>query len=65
MPAKPAKLIICPDCGLALSAADDDKLAPLEYDLEAWKRLCKRVQLDSPYWCLIQRDGTSPPKRDS
>ena len=50
----PTKQVICPDCGLVLSVEDDDKLA---YDVEAWKRMCKRVQLDGPFWCLIQRDG--------
>jgi len=52
-----AKTITCPDCGLVLQGEGSQ----LTYDIAEWRRRCKRVHLDSPSWCLIQRNGTSKP----
>jgi hypothetical protein len=53
------KKTICPDCGLVLEVVDER----LVYDITEWRRRCKRVDLDSPLWCLVQRDGTSKPQQ--
>ena len=55
----PAKAIFCPDCGLALRVAREGNSSTLAYDFGDWQRRCKRVELDDPAWCLVQRDGTS------
>jgi hypothetical protein len=57
-----AKTITCPDCGLALRVSRNDTGSALIYDVSDWQRRCKRVQLDSPAWCLVRRDGTHPIK---
>jgi hypothetical protein len=50
----PARTITCPDCGLVLRVQGPRFL----YDAKEWRRICKRIHLDSPAACLIQRDGT-------
>ena len=45
------RTIECPDCGLILCVSDD---APgLHYDMRDWRRICTRVRLGGPAWCLI------------
>jgi hypothetical protein len=56
------RLVTCPDCGLALTKEEGDERVALDYDVAAWRNVCKRVALGSPLWCLVQRDGTSPPQ---
>lgn len=61
----PTKTITCPDCGLVLHVNDDT--APgfkFVYDMRDWQRRCKRLHLGDAAWCLVQRDGTSPPKKN-
>ena len=57
------KTITCPDCGLLLNVARDaaDSRSIYEYDVNDWRRRCKRLDL-GPVWCLSRRDGTSPAK---
>jgi len=51
-----AKTITCPDCGLILRVA-----APgLHYDKKDWLRICTRVHLGGPAWCVVQYVGTHP-----
>jgi hypothetical protein len=57
--ATPTKAIVCPDCGLALHVTRDAGGSNLTYDFGDWQQRCKRVELDDPAWCLVQRDGTS------
>jgi hypothetical protein len=53
------KAIACPDCGLPLQVnGEDGTLA--QYDADERRRVCRRLDLDSPLWCLLLRDGTSP-----
>jgi hypothetical protein len=59
----PAKTITCPDCGLVLRVTRDATKSTLICDVSDWQRRCKRLDLDDPAWCLIQR-GTSPKKQD-
>jgi hypothetical protein len=62
----PTKTIACPDCGLVLHVSDDN--APgfkFVYDERDWRRRCMRLHLGDAAWCLVQRDGASPPKKDS
>jgi len=54
-----AKAIICPDCGLPLRVTREASDSTFTYDLGDWQQRCKRVDLDHPAWCLLQRDGTS------
>jgi hypothetical protein len=54
-----AKTITCPDCGLVLQVVGSQVI----YDIDEWRRRCKRVDLDSPLWCLIQRDDTRKPSQ--
>jgi hypothetical protein len=54
-----AKAIICPDCGLPLRVTREASGSTFTYDLGDWQQRCKRVDLDHPAWCLLQRDGTS------
>jgi hypothetical protein len=63
----PTKTITCPDCGLVLHVSDDN--APslgfkFVYDVRDWQRRCKRLHLGDAAWCLVQRDGMSPPKKN-
>ena len=60
----PTKTITCPDCGLALHVSDDAAGFRFVYDVSDWQRRCKRLHLGDAAWCLVQRDGTSPPKKD-
>jgi hypothetical protein len=62
LPTMPAKTITCPDCGLVLRVSRNDAGSSLLYDVADWQRLCKRLHLDDPAWCLIRRDGTHPKK---
>jgi hypothetical protein len=55
----PTKAIVCPDCGLTLRVTREAEGSTLTYNLGDWQRHCKRVELDDPAWCLVQRDGTS------
>ena len=55
----PTKAIVCPDCGLALRVTRDAEGSTLTYDFGDWQWRCKRVELDDPAWCLIQRDGSA------
>ena len=50
--------IACPDCGLVLQATDQACGFNFAYDMREWQRVCARVQLGDPVWCLILRDGT-------
>jgi hypothetical protein len=58
----PTKTITCPDCGLVLRVSRNDAGSALIYDVSDWQRRSKRVDLDSPAWCLVRRDGTHPKK---
>jgi hypothetical protein len=60
----PTKTITCPDCGLVLKVVRGVAKSTVLYDVSDWQRRCKRLDLDDPAWCLIQRDGTSPKKLD-
>jgi hypothetical protein len=59
-----AKTVTCPDCGLALRVCRNDTGSNLIYDVSDWQRRCKRLDLDSPGWCLVRRDGTHPKKEN-
>jgi hypothetical protein len=58
----PAKTITCPECGLVLRVSRNDAGSTLIYDVSDWQHRCKRVDLDSPVWCLVGRDGTHSKK---
>jgi hypothetical protein len=60
----PAKTITCPDCGLVLRVSRDTSGSRLLYDVNDWQRRCKRLHLDDPAWCLVQRGTISSKKQD-
>ena len=59
-----AKMITCPDCGLVLRVSRNDSGSNLLYDVSDWQRRCKRVDLESPAWCIVRRDGAHPKKEN-
>jgi len=60
----PAKKTTCPDCGLVLRVKDGEEGLNLSYAMAEWRRLCTRRDLGDPAWCLLQRDRTSPRKKN-
>jgi len=68
----------CPHCGLPLTIARDASGHPqLRYDVDEWRRRCKRLDLASPALCLVEpaarvhnaktsggRSGAELPRRD-
>lgn len=62
--AGPREKITCPDCGLVLTAARGVPRYKLSYDVNEWRRCCKRPHLGDPMWCLVYRDGTEPSTND-
>jgi hypothetical protein len=53
------KRITCPDCALVLEVSEEGPNFKFIYDLDDWRRRCKRRHLGDAVWCLLQRDGTS------
>jgi hypothetical protein len=41
----------------------NDPITTLTYDFKDWRKHCKRIDFDSPVWCLIVRDGTFAKRR--
>ena len=60
----PAKTITCPDCGLVFRVRRDASGSRLLYDVNDWQRRCKRLDLDDPALCLVQRYRKSSKKQD-
>ena len=57
----PTKKVACPDCGLAVTmSTGNEPITTMTYDFKDWRKHCKRIDFDSPVWCLIARDGTFP-----
>jgi Zn-finger nucleic acid-binding protein len=50
----------CPDCGLLLEVQAENGNTEVQYDRAQWERECRRVWLDGPLWCLLDREGTKP-----
>lgn len=51
----------CPHCGLPLTMSRDTSGRPhLRYDLDDWKRRCKRLDLASPALCFIEPASRVP-----
>src|SRR5262245_1496346 len=61
----PIKRVTCPDCGLVvtMSTGRDLNVTTMTYDHGDWRKRCKRIDFESPVWCLIARDGTSPRRK--
>jgi hypothetical protein len=49
----------CPHCGLVLTIEDVQGSTHISYDPGEWRRLCKHLDLDSPFLCLLQGGGGS------
>ena len=58
------KTITCPDCGLVLKVVRGVAKSTVLYDVSDWQRRCKRLDLNDPAWCQLQRDTMSPTKLD-
>jgi hypothetical protein len=53
------KKVACPDCSLVVTMSTDNEcITTMTYDAENWRKHCKRIEFESPVWCLIARDGT-------
>jgi hypothetical protein len=59
-----SKKVACPDCGLVVTmSTGNDPVTTMTYDIKNWEKHCKRIDLESPVWCLIARDGTVPKRK--
>jgi hypothetical protein len=54
----PFKTITCPDCGLVLKVTREAGASSLVFDVNDWRRRCKRLHFDDPVLCLEMCDGT-------
>jgi hypothetical protein len=55
----PSKRVACPDCGLVVTmSTGNESITTMTYDDKNWRKNCKRIDFESPLWCLIARDGT-------
>jgi hypothetical protein len=54
--------VTCPHCGLLLTITQRQGEPSLSYDTDAWRRLCKQREQQSPAFCLSERNigGDSP-----
>jgi hypothetical protein len=60
----PSKRVACPDCGLVVTMSTDNEcITTITYDIKNWRKHCKRIDFESPVWCLIARDGRFPRRK--
>ncbi len=60
-----AETVRCPHCGLAVTLGTSAAGKPtLKYDVDEWRRICKRLHLHSPALCIAERHRPEPPKRE-
>ena len=60
----PSNRVACPDCGIVVTmSTGNEPITTITYDINDWRKRCKRIDFESPVWCLIARDGTFPMRK--
>jgi len=60
----PSNRVACSDCGIVVTmSTGNEPITTITYDINDWRKRCKRIDFESPVWCLIARDGTFPMRK--